>query len=78
MEACSVRVLDITEDVDAFEAFAAHAETPKGVTAQHLSRVWRISNEDAVRMLGVMSQLNRQSIDASLSRRFYINDCMLR
>ncbi len=58
MEAFSASVSNITKDVDVFEAFAAHAETPKGVTTQNLSKVWRISHEDAVRTLDVTSQLN--------------------
>merc|ERR1711983_656420 len=78
MEAGSTSIGDITEEVDLFEAFATHAETPKGVTAEHLSKVWRISHEDAARTLEVTSQLNKRSIDASLSRRFSTNDRMLR
>ena len=31
------------EDDAIFELAATHAETPKGVTADHLSKVWRIS-----------------------------------
>ena len=67
MEAGSTNVQDITEDDGIFELSAAHAETPKGITAQHLSNVWRISHEEAVRTLDVTTQLNRQSMDASLS-----------
>jgi len=78
MEAGSANVIELDEDVDLFEAFATHAETPKGVTAEHLSKVWRISHEEASRTLDVTSQHNRQSIDSSLSRRFSSNDRMLR
>ena len=39
------------EDDSIFELAAAHAETPKGVTAEHLSKVWRISDEVAQRTL---------------------------
>ena len=31
------------EDDAIFELEATHAETPKGVTSEHLSKVWRIS-----------------------------------
>ena len=41
------------EDDAIFELAAAHAETPKGVTAEHLSKVWRISEELSQRTLDV-------------------------
>ena len=41
------------EDDAIFELAAAHAETPKGVTAEHLSKVWIISEEVAHRTLDV-------------------------
>ena len=52
MEACA-SVSDIPKDVDVFEAFGAHVETPKGVTAESLYRVYRVSREDTVRTLNV-------------------------
>ena len=66
------------EDDSIFELAAAHAETPKGVTAEHLSKVWRISDEVAQRTLEVTTQLNKQDVNASLSRRYGTNDRMLR
>ncbi len=78
MEVGSTSVSDTTKDVDLFETFATHAETPKGVTAEHLSKVWRISHEDAAKTLNVTTQLNKRSIDASLSHRFSTNNRMLR
>ena len=35
------------EDDSIFELAASHASTLKGVTAKHLSKVWRISDEIA-------------------------------
>ena len=43
---CS-NIEDIAEDNSIFESFAARGNTPRGATAQHLSKVWRISIEDA-------------------------------
>ena len=78
MEAGSLNIEEMTDENDIFKLFAAHAETPKGVTADHLSKVWRISHQEAVNTLEVTTQLNRQSMDASLARRFGTNDRMLR
>ena len=50
----------------------------RGVTAEHLSKVWRISDEVAQRTLKVTTQLNKQDVNPSLSRRFGTNDRMLR
>ncbi len=78
MEASSSTIANVMEDDNIFELFAVHVETPKGVMAQHLSKVWRILYEDAVKTIDVTSQLNNQSINASPSRRFSTNDHMLR
>ena len=53
---------------------AAHAESPKGITAEHLRKVWRISEEVAQRTLDVTTQLNKQDADTSLSYRFGTNN----
>ena len=63
---------------DIFELAAAHAETPKGVTAENLSKVWRISEEVTQRKLDVTAQLKKQDADTSLSRRFGTNNQSLR
>ena len=67
-------------DFEAYEAelAAAHAEVPKGVTKELLSKIWRISENESRRTLEVTTQLNRQDADASLSRNFGTNDRMLR
>ena len=69
---------DNDEDDSIFELSSAHADTPKGITAEHLSKVWRISDEAAQQTLEVTTQLNKQDVNASLSRRFGTNDRMLR
>ena len=72
-------ILSIDKEDDCiFELKAAHAESAKGVTAEHLSKVWKISEEEASRTLEQTTQLNKQDADASLARRFGTNDRMLR
>ena len=66
------------EDNTIVNLTTAHDETPKGVTAEHLRKVWRILEEAAQRTLNVTTQLNKQDADSSLSRRFGTNDRMLR
>ena len=80
MEAGSIFIDDFLNDDEdfVFESSAAHAETPKGVTAAQLSKVWCISEEDAKRTLDVTSQLIKQDADTSLARRFGTNDRSLR
>eukprot|EP00956_Cyclotella_meneghiniana_P034439 scaffold104886_cov86-Cyclotella_meneghiniana.AAC.1 len=60
------------------DASAAHAEIPKGVTKEMLSKVWRISEDEARRTLEVTTQLNRQDADSSIAQRASTNDRMLR
>ena len=55
-----------------------HANTPKGVTSEHLSKVWTISDEESQQTLEVTTQLNKQDVNTSLSRRFGTNNRMLR
>ena len=54
MEAGSIVLDGLTDDDDeVFESAATHAETPKGVTAEQLSNVWRVGNEVAQQTLEV-------------------------
>ena len=57
---------------------ATHAMPPKGVTAQDLSKVWRIDLATAKRTLQVTTQLQRRKDDPSLTRNYKTNDRMLR
>jgi hypothetical protein len=49
-----------------------------GVTAKHLSKVWKIDLETAKRTIEVKTQLRQHEADASLSRIFFTNYRMLR
>ena len=49
-----------------------------GVSAEHLSKIFRISNQEAERTLDATSQLNCQDANSSLARNFGTNDRMFR
>ena len=57
---------------------ATSASKPRGVTAETLSKIWRIDYETAARTLKVTTQLNHQGGNETLSRHFGTNDRMLR
>ena len=61
-------VLDGINDDDRkiFESLIAHAETSKGVTAEQLINVCRVSNEVAHQTLEVTTQLNKQDLDSNM------------
>ena len=69
---------DISEDDPVFNASGTFAKAPTGVSPAHLSKVWRISQEDAVRTLKVTSQREVRPRDPTLSRNYGTNDRMLR
>ena len=58
MEAGSI-FCDGFNDIDdkCFEYSATHSDTPKGNTAEQLSKVWQLSNEVAKKTLDVKTQL---------------------
>ena len=57
---------------------ATTAARRKGVTAEHLAKVWRIPHKMAEETLAVTTQLNRRGGDTALGREFGTNDRMLR
>ena len=79
MESGNITLEDFNNDEDdsIFELAAAHVDTPEGVTAEHLSKVWRISDKAAQQTLEVTTQVNKQDVNAFLSRFFGTNDRML-
>ena len=50
----------------------------KGVDAGHLSKIWRISHEEAKRTLGVTTQLLRRPDVDTITRNYVTSDRMLR
>ena len=61
-----------------FESSTIHAGKPKGITAENLSKVWRVLNEVSQQTLDVTTQLNNQDADSTLYCCFSTNDHMLR
>ena len=61
-----------------FESSATHADTQKGITVGQLSKVWQVLNEVAKQTLDVITQLNNQDSNSTLSRCFITNDHMFR
>ena len=65
------------EKVDEFFSHATNASRPRGVTPEHLSKVWRISPEDARRTIDTTTQTSVQTQDPTLSCNYSTNDRML-
>ena len=65
-------------DYEIFESSVTHYDTPKGITAEKLRKVWRVSNEVAQQTMDVTTQLDNQDADSTLSHSSSTNDCMLR
>ena len=71
---------DDTNEVllDNFMASTAQAGKTRGVDPKHLSKIWRISREDAQRIIDVTTQTSTRTDDPTLSRNYSTNDRMLR
>lgn len=65
-------------DMSVFDIGGIKASVPRGVKADHLSKVWKIPLADAKRTIDVTSQLQRRSEDPSLNCNYATNDRMLR
>ena len=66
------------ERVDEFFSHSTNASRPQGVTPEHLSKIWRISHEDAKRTIDTTTQMPVRTQDPTLLRNYGTNDCMLR
>jgi hypothetical protein len=67
----------IESEIDDFMA-AAIDTSERGVTPEYISKVWRISFEDAKRTTDVTSQWSATPKDAIVAKNYGINDRMLR
>lgn len=65
------------EELDEYMA-AAVSTFDSGVTPEHLSKIWRISHEEAKRTIDVTSQHAHRPEDVDLHRNYGTNDRMLR
>ena len=66
------------EEVEEFFVSATSGSNPKGVSAKHLSKIWRISVDDAKRTIDMTTQGARRMENPELSRNYSTNDRMLR
>ena len=81
------RSFDLSLDLDSkgahdkvaeFFSHATNASRPCGVTPKHLSKIWRISQEDARRTINTTTQTSVRTQDPTLSCNYGTNDRMLR
>ena len=61
-------------DLDEVMTSATHAGKPKGINPTHLSKVWKISHEQAVNTIDATTQHSQQTDDPKLSRNYGSND----
>ena len=64
--------------LDNLMASTAQAGKSRGVDPKHLSKICRISHDDAQRTINVTTQTSNQTDDPVLSRNYSTNDRMLR
>ena len=64
--------------LDNLMASTAQDGKSRGVDPKHLSKIWKISHDDAQRTIDITTQMSIQTDDPVLSRNNSINDRMLR
>ena len=69
--------LDSEEDMDAFFASGVHGGPEVGIDARHLSKVWRISYEDAKRTIDATTQHGTHHPNPVMNQNYTMNDQML-
>ena len=62
---------------DLFEISGVSGKSKPGVTAKHLSKIWRIDESTAERTIDVTSQLLKQEATDRMPQNFGTNDQML-
>ena len=65
------------ERADEFFSHSTSASRPRGVTPEHLSKIWHISQEDARRTINTTTQTSVRTQDPTLSCNYGTNDRML-
>ena len=69
--------LESEEDMDAFFAPGVHGGSEVGIDAKHLSKVWRISYEDAKRTIHATTQHGTHQPNPVMNQNYTTNDQML-
>ena len=64
--------------VDEFFSHSTNASRPRGVTPEHLSKIWRILQEDAKRTINTTTQTSVRMQDPMLSCIYGTTDCIIR
>ena len=70
--------MDIDLDALISSVGVTTASNPTGVTAKHLSKVWRIDTKTSEKTLDITKKLLRRTDDPTLSQNFSTGDRMLR
>ena len=70
-------MIDDLDDLDQIFMSGVEATGGKGVGTTHLSKVWRVSHEDAQQTLDVTSQHGNRPVNPQLSKNYGTNDRML-
>ena len=65
------------DDMDAFFSSSVHGDPEVGVYARHLSKVWRISYEDAKRTIDATTQHGMHTPNPVMNENYTTNDRML-
>ena len=65
------------DDMNAFFSSGVHGGPEVGVDAQHLSKVWRISYEDAKRTIDATTQYGTHTPNPVMKQNYTTNDRML-
>ena len=65
-------------DFDEIAASTAHAKPPKGVSTEHLSKVWCINIYSDQKTVNITTQRGERTDNIKLTRKFGTGDKMLR
>ena len=65
------------EEIDEFMTSVTTVMKPSGMLPEYLSKVWRISVDDAKQTLDVTSQASLHQDSPMLLRNYGTNDCMM-
>ena len=71
-------LMDLDDDLDNLMSSMAQPGKPRGVDPKHLSKIWRISHEDANKTIDVTTPASIRKDNPVLSRNYSTNDRMLR
>ena len=65
---CDVPSATPSDDPEYADVFAAHADPSKGISAEYLSKIWRIDMQTAKRTLNATSQRCKRALQGTILR----------